>query len=131
MITRDLSSHMVRKRYKTFLIRSSGLKNRADLDKFRDSFDKDFCASSSVGILYILYSRKKLYYIGKASQQGWQRMLQHQKNHHKKKWNEFLLLCVKKRYLTTLESLLIAVANPPGNKARTRVPVKKNGLSKR
>ena len=124
MLTRNLSPHMMKKKYKTFVLRSSGLKKVSQIESSEELLDRHFCSSSSQGILYFLYSKDRLYYVGKASQQGWRRVFQHQKNRHKNQWNKFVILCVKKKYLTTLESLLIAVANPPGNKTIPKVPTR-------
>ncbi len=114
---------MVRRRYRTFIQRSSGIIKKAELAVQEQLLDQNFNGTSGIGVLYLLYDDDQLYYVGKASKQGWRRTLQHHKNRHKKQWNQFVLLGVKLRYLTVLESLLIAVARPPGNRTIPRIPV--------
>jgi len=65
--------------------------------------------------LYVLYSRKTLYYIGLAKDLFW-RLHTHTRDRHKKKWNRFSFYRIARvRYLKDIESLLLRIANPPGN----------------
>jgi hypothetical protein len=68
--------------------------------------------------IYLLYKRKTLYYIGLATNLYW-RLLGHTKNKHRGKWDSFAIFRVGRvRYLKDIESLLLRVANPPGNAVR-------------
>jgi hypothetical protein len=65
--------------------------------------------------IYLLYKRKTLYYIGLATNLYW-RLLGHTKNKHSGKWDSFAIFRVGRvGYLKDIESLLLRVANPPGN----------------
>jgi len=65
--------------------------------------------------LYVLYRRKTLYYIGLARDLFW-RLHTHTKDRHKHKWDRFAIYRIARvRYLKDIESLLLRVANPPGN----------------
>lgn len=65
--------------------------------------------------LYVLYKRTSLYYIGLANNLYW-RLYSHTKDKHKNKWDRFAIFRVDRvRYLKDIESLLLRVADPPGN----------------
>jgi hypothetical protein len=65
--------------------------------------------------LYVLYRKKRLYYIGLANNLFW-RLHSHTRNRHKGKWDRFAIFRVDRvRYLKDIESLLLQVARPPGN----------------
>jgi len=65
--------------------------------------------------LYVLYKRKRLYYIGLARDLFW-RLHSHTRDKHKKNWDRFAIFRIARvGYLKDIESLLLRVANPPGN----------------
>ena len=65
--------------------------------------------------LYVLYKRRRLYYIGLAKDLFW-RLHSHTRDRHKNKWDRFSIYRIARvRYLKDIESLLLRVANPPGN----------------
>ncbi len=65
--------------------------------------------------LYVLYSRKTLYYIGLAKDLFW-RLHTHTRDKHRNHWDRFAIYRIARvRYLKDIESLLLRVANPPGN----------------
>ena len=65
--------------------------------------------------LYVLYKRKSLYCIGLAKDLFW-RLHSHTKDKHKNKWDRFAIYRIARvRYLKDIESLLLRVAEPPGN----------------
>lgn len=65
--------------------------------------------------LYVLYRRRSLYYIGLAKDLFW-RLHSHTKDKHMQKWDRFAIYRIARvRYLKDIESLLLRVANPPGN----------------
>ncbi len=65
--------------------------------------------------IYIMYKRKKLYYVGLAKDLYW-RLVSHTKDRHRGKWDSFAIFRVGRvRYLKDIESLLLQVASPPGN----------------
>jgi len=65
--------------------------------------------------IYLLYKRRKLYYVGLAKDLYW-RLVSHTRDRHKGKWDSFAIFRVGRvRYLKDIESLLLRVASPPGN----------------
>ena len=65
--------------------------------------------------IYLLYRRKRLYYVGLATNLYW-RLVGHTRNRHKGKWDSFAIFRVGRvRYLKDIESILLRVATPPGN----------------
>ena len=67
--------------------------------------------------VYALYKRKKLYYVGLASDFRW-RLRQHLKDHHGRSWDRFsLYFTIEERHLKELETLILRITRkPPGNK---------------
>jgi len=66
--------------------------------------------------IYALYRRDKLYYIGLASNLN-ARLKQHLRDHHGGSWDRFsVYLTIGDRHLKELESLLLRVVRPAGNK---------------
>ena len=70
--------------------------------------------------IYALYRGEKLYYVGRAS--NLQRRLSHHLwDRHQRKWDKFSLFIVKnEKHIGDLESLLIAICEPMGNRAHPR-----------
>uniref|UniRef100_A0A7V3E7M3 GIY-YIG nuclease family protein n=1 Tax=Ignavibacterium album TaxID=591197 RepID=A0A7V3E7M3_9BACT len=66
--------------------------------------------------VYTLYKKNKLYYVGLANNlMG--RLKTHLKDRHRGAWDRFsVYLTIKSSHIKELESLLIRVTNPPGNK---------------
>ncbi len=65
--------------------------------------------------VYALYKGESLYYVGLATNL-YGRLRAHTKNKHKKKWDRFAIFRVGRvRYLKDMETLLLQVAQPPGN----------------
>ena len=76
--------------------------------------------------VYALYRRDKLYYIGLASDLE-RRIKWHLKDKHKGKWDRFNLYMIKKTdHIREVESLLIRIADPEGNKLRGKLKGSKN-----
>ncbi len=70
--------------------------------------------------IYALYKKGNLYYIGKAVDLH-RRLVQHLKDHHQRKWDTFSLFVVQNRsHIGDLESLLITICEPKGNKSHPR-----------
>lgn len=70
--------------------------------------------------VYALYDEDKLYYVGKASDLK-RRIKQHLKDRHFAQWTHFsLFLTSKSAHIVDIESVLIAMANPRGNKAKPK-----------
>jgi hypothetical protein len=86
---------------------SEGLEAHADIvRKF---------AKQRMGV-YALYRRGKLYYAGLASDLQW-RLKNHLKDRHKNRWDTFsVYLTIGDEHLRELESLILHVMQPPGNK---------------
>jgi len=76
--------------------------------------------------VYALYRRQKLYYIGLASDLK-RRIKWHLKDKHKGKWDRFSLYIIRKTdQIREVESLLVRIAEPGGNKLRGRLRGSKN-----
>lgn len=66
--------------------------------------------------IYALYKRGRLYYVGLAKDLR-NRLKTHLKDRHAKAWDTFrLYLTIDNRHMKELESLLIRIARPEGNK---------------
>ncbi len=67
--------------------------------------------------VYALYKRKKLHYVGLASDLRW-RLRQHLKDHHGRSWDRFsLYFTIGEKHLKELETLILHITGkPPGNK---------------
>jgi len=68
--------------------------------------------------VYALYKGEKLYYVGLASNlMG--RLKTHLKDRHRGAWNRFsVYLTLRDEHIKELESLLLRIVNPEGNKQR-------------
>ena len=73
------------------------------------------------GGIYVLYKKKKLYYVGLASDLRW-RLRQHLKDHHGHSWDRFsVYLTVGEKHLKELETLIIHITwKPSGNEQKGR-----------
>jgi len=114
--------------------RSKGLVTQVLENLSRDIFVKyhkqinDLIASSP-GI-YALYNRNKLYYVGKSTDLR-RRVKKHLKDKHLANWTHFSLYLVKKvDYIHDIESLVIRIANPKGNRVIPRGKKYKSLLKK-
>ncbi len=68
--------------------------------------------------VYALYRRRKLYYVGLAGDLRW-RLRAHLRDHHGPRWDRFsVYLTIGEKHLRELESLLLRVVKPTGNKQR-------------
>jgi Uri superfamily endonuclease len=68
--------------------------------------------------IYVLRKGAYVYYVGLASSLR-NRLAHHIRDHHSRKWDSFDLYSVrraKRKYLTELETLLIRVVRPRGNR---------------
>lgn len=77
--------------------------------------------------VYALYRKDKLYYVGLANNlMG--RLKNHLKDRHHNRWDRFsVYLTIKSSHIKELESLLIRVTNPPGNRLKGKF-IKSIGL---
>lgn len=70
--------------------------------------------------IYALYDENELYYVGRASDLK-RRVHQHLKDRHDSQWTHFSLFLIKKTdYIGDIESLLIRIAEPVGNRAKPK-----------
>jgi hypothetical protein len=70
--------------------------------------------------IYALYNKGELYYAGLTSDLHW-RLKHHLKDRHRDSWDSFsVYLTIGDKHLRELESLLIRVACPPGNRQKGR-----------
>ena len=89
--------------------------SRKMIEEYRDVI-RDFVRGRN-GI-YALYRRGKLHYIGLASSLLG-RLNMHLHDHHAGTWDRFsVYLTIGPAYMNEIESVLIRIANPPGNKQR-------------
>lgn len=71
--------------------------------------------------IYVLYKDTELYYVGLAKNLKY-RLQEHKKDRHAGKWNKFSIFKVKKvRYLKDLETLVLRISRPKGNRVMGRV----------
>lgn len=73
--------------------------------------------------IYALYRDDKLYYVGLAKSSFWRLWGHFKRDHHAGKWNNFSVFRFKKvRYLKDLETLILHISKPKGNKVRGTIP---------
>jgi GIY-YIG catalytic domain len=98
--------------------------NRALLDGEKRLAFLEFLNSQLSGRrgIYALYRKNgRLYYVGKASDLS-QRLKQHLKDKHSDSWVTMTLFFVdKSANVAELEGLVVATANPPGNKQKPKI----------
>ena len=71
--------------------------------------------------IYALYNDDELYYVG-LTQDLYKRMNKHMRDRHAGKWNKFRIFIISKlNYLRELETLIIRIANPQGNKLAGKI----------
>jgi hypothetical protein len=67
--------------------------------------------------IYVLYSKRKIYYIGLSKRSLRGRLRRHARDRHKGKWDSFSFYRIgKTKYIKDVESLLLRIFRPPGNK---------------
>lgn len=80
--------------------------------------------------VYALYRRGKLYYVGLASSLLG-RLRTHLRDHHRGTWDRFsVYLTIGPQYMKEIESVLMRISNPPGNKQRGKFIKSENLLPK-
>lgn len=80
--------------------------------------------------IYALYDENELYYVGRASDLK-RRVHQHLKDRHDSQWTHFSLFLIKRAdYIGDIESLLIRIAEPVGNRVKPRGRDSKNLIRK-
>jgi hypothetical protein len=80
--------------------------------------------------VYALYRKRRLYYVGLASDLKW-RLGAHLKDRHKEQWDSFsVYLTGNNRHVKELESLMLRVIlpTPKGNKQSGKLPMSENLL---
>jgi len=71
--------------------------------------------------IYALYRNDNLYYVGLATNLLG-RLKQHLRDHHQRKWNRFsVYVTVHDDHMKELESLLLRIVNPRGNKQAGKI----------
>lgn len=92
-------------------------------DRYRDQITG--LVGSHQGV-YALYKRDKLYYIGLATDLK-RRIRHHLRDRHRGKWTHFSLYVIRREeHIREIESILVRIANPSGNKVRGRLGKSKN-----
>lgn len=65
--------------------------------------------------VYALYNKNRLYYVGLATNL-YARLIGHTRNKHAGRWDSFVIFRITRvTYLKDIETLLLRLANPPGN----------------
>jgi len=76
--------------------------------------------------VYALYKRDRLYYVGLATNLK-RRVKHHLQDRHKGKWDSFSLYLVRKSdHIKELESLILRIADPKGNRVKGNLPSAEN-----
>lgn len=71
--------------------------------------------------VYALYKKDKLYYVGLASKNSMARVMQHLTDRHGNAWDRFsVYLTLNNKHIKELESLVLRIAYPKGNKQKGR-----------
>jgi len=97
------------------------------LEKFPDAFKAVVGKKSGI---YVLARNKEVYYVGMAKELPG-RIKHHLDDRHRRRWDRFSFYRIgKKEYIRDIESMLIRVVDPSGNKMKGNFGSKKN-LSKR
>jgi hypothetical protein len=97
------------------------------LEEYQDVIRKYVRKRSGV---YALYRKGKLYYVGLASSLLG-RLKNHLRDHHGKTWDHFsVYLTIGTQYMKEIESVLIRIACPPGNKVKGKCSRCENLLRK-
>ena len=110
------------KRKSSFLIKGSLEKIPAEVIEdasFRKKLRQIMMGWSGV---YVLYKDDDVYYIGKASSSFWRLWRHFRRDRHVGKWNKFSVFRFKIGNLTALETLLLHISKPKGNKSIPRIP---------
>lgn len=93
------------------------------LEKFPEAFKAVVGRKSGI---YILTKNKEVYYVGMAGKLP-DRLKKHLEDRHRRKWDGFNFYRIgKKKYIKDIESILIRVVDPEGNKIRGRFGSKRN-----
>ncbi len=72
--------------------------------------------------IYALYDDKQLYYVG-LTRDLFTRVRNHLKDRHKDQWDYFVIFRIRRvRLLKDIETLIIHIADLPGNRAKGRIP---------
>ena len=80
--------------------------------------------------VYALYSRDRLYYVGLANNLR-NRLKIHLRDRHAGKWDRFsVYLTIGDEHIRELESLILRIVNPAGNKVKGKLRKAQNFLSK-
>ncbi len=86
-----------------------------EFDTFRKGMGDILKGNSGV---YVLYKKKKLYYVGIAKDLFW-RLHHHTRDKHKNKWDKFSAFIIGRgSYLKDIESMIHRISETPANVAK-------------
>lgn len=89
------------------------------LEEFQDFFSR---ATQTAHGIYALYRREKLYYVGLARNLR-ARLKNHLRDRHRDQWDRFsIYLTSSDDYIRELESLVLRIVSPPGNRVMGKFP---------
>jgi excinuclease UvrABC nuclease subunit len=76
--------------------------------------------------IYALYNNERLYYVGLASNLK-SRINAHNRDRHQNKWTHFSLYIIRKEdHVKEIESLVLRISRPKGNKVKGKLKKSKN-----
>lgn len=93
---------------------------------YADVIDKEINKKSGI---YALYNNKELYYVG-LTRNLKKRLNRHLQNRHAGKWNKFRIFLIKIKHLRDVESIILTISIPRGNKKGGILP-KRGELDKK
>ncbi len=96
------------------------------LDLFEHELDNVLPDPNGV---YVLYQREEVYYVGLTSNMRG-RLKHHQQDRHAGKWDRFSVYVIRRVHMKDLETILLHVARPPGNRNYGRLARRANLLPK-
>jgi hypothetical protein len=73
--------------------------------------------------IYALFNGKRLYYLGLTNRSLRWRIRKHTRDSHKGKWTHFSFYQIRRaKYTKDMETILLRIIQPPGNKIKGRFP---------
>ncbi len=83
---------------------------------------KNIPGKKDEGGIYALYNNYGLYYVGLTNRSLRNRIHKHKTKNHKNKWNRYSWYQTKNiEYAKDIETIILNLTNPPGNKVKGRV----------
>ncbi len=118
--------------------RSKLIKRHLERASWKDSSYRYLPGSKNRGTgIYVLYNGDNIHYIGLSKKSLRGRLKQHMNDRHSGKWDNFSFYQIlRKKYIKDIETLLLRIFYPPGNRkkgtfrSKYNLKVKKNLLER-